>query len=256
MSASKERCALWPTSPKFSALTPTGRYEDIIANQKDTIENLRAELAELARELETAHDLDAKDAEQYLALLGASTPRTESLIDAGKYQESRFHESGLADEPKTKSKTARRLDTRLDGSDLDSPAPAPEKRSSIYRKLSKRRPAPAAAPAEVEPPRKSRAAKQSPSPSPIKGPGQIRRVAPPPAPIDLGDGGIVKPKTSPSRPPMAGLNGGAGENAQPRARKNSLTEKFAGTLRNRESLPLPLARGYRLSILPISDAVF
>ncbi|KAM0750796.1 hypothetical protein T439DRAFT_380654 [Meredithblackwellia eburnea MCA 4105] len=109
------------------------KYNAIIAEQEQTIINLRAELAELERDLLTAHDLDDEEAAKYLALLGTATPRTTdgSISPEVKSKTgSKIFELGLgasalrstetiqavesgADKPKSKS--ARRIDSRLAG---------------------------------------------------------------------------------------------------------------------------------------------
>ncbi|KAL8280443.1 hypothetical protein RQP46_007091 [Phenoliferia psychrophenolica] len=223
------------------------KYEGIIGNQKETIENLRAELKELSLELEHAHDLDAKDAEQYLALLGPpSPPKTSSpSIISGKTQETRFREQGLSSSPShnstpTKSRTVRRLDN-LAATASASPDGTPEKPTRIsdkpmmtmFRRGSKKRSAsPSPAPTTEEQGLKVTEKPARPaSPGPAKlTKSSIRRV-PAPTPLNLPVGETPKPPKAVSRPPVTGLNPSAPGGELPRKRRSSL-ERIGGTLRN------------------------
>ncbi|KAK4705691.1 hypothetical protein P7C70_g515, partial [Phenoliferia sp. Uapishka_3] len=235
------------------------KFEAIITKQKETIENLWHELGDLGRELESANDLAEEDAEKYLALIGSSTPRTideASLLSRGKEQERRFQEAGVSSSDlvkSPKSKITRRLDARLDGADLDAPPSTLFQSFRRPRKLSKSRPAPkkdavvaTETKAVVESPAtavlglkpSSSQIRRVPPPSPVPEPAQVAQeprivqAPPPPAPA---------PKPTTSYPPVSGTNavnhppvsGANGSNSAPiRQRKNSLSDKFTGTLRN------------------------
>lgn len=181
-------------------------------------------LEELKRELETADDLDAEDAAKYLSLLGHTPSDLSKSSSSPEASTGQFSELGLK-RVVSKTKTARRLESQLDAHP-DGPFPT-NLFSRRPRKLSKTR-------------REggiviSRPITQSPDPT-ISAEPRPTRI---PVPVGNFDGDLEKDDEK-SHPPVSGIKRlDPATNGQPRPRKNSFRLGLSGTLRNRESLPLP-----------------
>ena len=149
-----------------NSLPPLRRYEQTFRQQDDTIKALRAELSEVRSELSTAHDLDAIEAHEYLALINRPRPTsnlyppTSHPLPRGAQSEdnvvSRVPLVSAFSGTMTESRTHRRVESRIAAeSDNDLPLRGKVPFYRRTRKLSKtRREGPVAQPYPVtdEPP--------------------------------------------------------------------------------------------------------